>query len=188
VIKAKKDIVRADVICLVLDAQEFPTRQDTAIAHLARDSGKPLLLVLNKWDLIEKDTMSTEAFKRRLSERLNFVSYAPVIFVSALSGQRTVKILDLAEEVYASGTKEIATSRLNEFLAWVHADHPPISDKKKKMKIKYMVQKGTLPPTFLLFTHSRSSLSPLYEKQFVNLLRDRFGLKGTPIRLLLRRN
>jgi GTP-binding protein len=188
VIKAKKDIVRADVICLVLDAREFPTRQDTAIAHLARDSGKPLLLVLNKWDLIEKDTMSSQAFKRRLSERLNFVSYAPVVFVSALSGQRTVKILDLAEEVYASGSKEIATSQLNEFLAWVHADFPPISDKGRKMKIKYMVQKGTLPPTFLLFTHSRSSLSPLYEKHFVNLLCGRFGLKGTPIRLLLRRN
>jgi len=188
VIKAKKDIARADVICLVLDSQEFPTRQDTAIAHLARDSGKPLLLVLNKWDLIDKNTMSTEVFKRRLSQKLDFIAYAPVIFVSALSGKRTVKILDTAEEVFAGGSKEITTSRLNEFLAWIHTNHPPLSDKKRKMKIKYMVQKGTLPPTFLLFTHSRSSLSPLYEKHFIKLLRDRFDLCGTPVRLMLRRN
>jgi GTP-binding protein len=188
VIKAKKDIARADVICLVLDAQEFPTRQDTAVAHLARDSGKPLLLALNKWDLIDKDTMSAVSFKRKLLQKLDFVSYAPVIFLSALSGKRAVKILDLAEKVYAGGVKEIPTSRLNEFLASVQASHPPVSNKKRKMKIKYMVQKGTLPPTFLLFTHSRSSLSPFYEKHFIHLLRDRFGFEGTPIRLVLKRN
>ncbi len=188
VIKAKKDIRRADVICLILDAQEFPTRQDTAIAHLARDSGKPLIIALNKWDLIPKDSNSTKVFKNILFRKLEFVSYAPVLFISALSGQRTVKILDLAEQVYASTSKQIITSKLNEFLRWIHVHHPPISKKGGKFKIKYMTQKKVCPPGFLLFTHSKSSFSLSYEKHFINLLRDRFELHGTPIWLSFRRN
>jgi len=188
VIKAKKDIRSADVICLVLDALEFTTRQDTAIAHLARDSGKPLIIALNKWDLIPKDSNSTKVFKEILFRKLEFISYAPVLFISALSGQRTVKILDLAEQVYASTSKKITTSKLNEFLRWVHVHHPPISKKGGKFKIKYMTQKKICPPGFLLFTHSKSSFSPAYEKHFINLLRDRFELHGTPIWLSIRRN
>lgn len=188
VIKAKKDITRADVICLILDAQEFPTRQDTAIAHLARDSGKPLIIALNKWDLIPKDSNSTKVFKEILFRKLEFVSYAPVIFISALSGQRTVKILDLAEQVYANASKQISTSKLNNFLNWIHVHHPPISKKGGKFKIKYMTQKKVFPPGFLLFTHSKSSFSPSYEKHFISLLRDRFELYGTPIWLSFRRN
>jgi GTP-binding protein len=188
VIKAKKDIGQADVICLVLDAQEFPTRQDTAIAHLARDSGKPLIFALNKWDLIAKDSKSADVYKHKLYKKLEFVSYAPVFFVSALSGQRVVKILDVAELAYTNGGKKIATSQLNEFLGWIQSHFPPISQKKRKIKIKYMVQTGVLPPTFLLFTHTRSHLSPSYEKHFISLLRERFDFTGTPIRLHLKRN
>lgn len=188
VIKAKKDITRADVICLILDAQEFPTRQDTAIAHLARDSGKPLIIVLNKWDLISKDSNSTKVFKETLFRKLEFVSYAPVLFISALSGQRSVKILDLAEQVYKNASKQIPTSKLNDFLSWIHVHHPPVSKKGGKFKIKYMTQKKVLPPGFLLFTHSKSSFSSSYEKHFINLLRDRFELNGTPIWLSFRRN
>lgn len=188
VIKAKKDIMRADVICLILDALEFPTRQDTAIAHLARDSGKPLIIALNKWDLIPKDSNSTKEFKEILFMKLEFVSYAPVVFVSALSGQRTVKILDLAEQIHANASKQITTSKLNEFLKWVHVNHPPVSKKGGKFKIKYMTQKKVCPPGFLLFTHSKSSFSPAYEKHFLNLMRDRFKLYGTPIWLSIRRN
>lgn len=188
VIKAKQDILRADVICLILDAQEFPTRQDTAIAHLALDSGKPLIIALNKWDLIPKDSNSTKLFKEILFGKLEFVSYAPVVFISALSGQRTVKILDLAEQVFAGASKQIATSKLNNFLSWIHVHHPPISKKGGKFKIKYMTQKKVLPPGFLLFTHSKASFAPSYEKHFINLLRDRFGLYGTPIWLSFRRN
>lgn len=188
IIKAKKNIARADVICLVLDAGKFPTRQDTAIAYLARDSGKPLILALNKWDLVEKEPGVSHEYKARVFDKLEFVAYAPLLFISALSGKRVVKILDLAEEVYASATKKVPTARLNEFLAWVHKHHPPISKKKGKIKIKYMTQMKTSPPTFLLFTHSRVSLAPAYEKFFVNLLREKLDIYGTPIRLLLRRN
>lgn len=187
IIKAKKDIIQADVICLVMDVQEFPTRQDTAIAHLARESGKPLILALNKWDLVDKDSATSEEYKARVFQKLDFVAYAPLLFLSALSGQRTVKILDMAEEVYANASKKISTSQLNDFLAWINEKHPPISKKKSKMKIKYMTQKKALPPTFFLFTHSRSSFAPAYEKFFVHRLRERFALWGTPIRLHIRR-
>lgn len=188
VLRAKKDIKRADVLCLVLDAQEFPTRQDTAIAHLAEESGKPLMIALNKWDLIEKNFKSSEEFKADVYGKLDFVSYAPLLFVSALSGQRIVKILDTAERVYANASKKIPTSRLNDFLAWVHTAHPPVSRRKSKIKIKYIVQKQSLPPTFLLFTHSKSSLAPAYRKFLKRLIRDQFDLTGSPIRLYLKRN
>jgi len=188
VIKAKQDIMRADVICLILDAQEFPTRQDTAIAHLAYESGKPLIIGLNKWDLVPKESNSSKEFKERLFWKFEFVSYAPVIFISALSGQRTVKILDLAEQVYANASKQIPTSKLNTFLRWVHVHHPPISKKGAKFKIKYMTQKKVNPPGFLLFTHSKASFAPSYEKHFINLLREKFELYGTPIWLSFRRN
>jgi GTP-binding protein len=188
IIKAKKDITRADVICMIMDAQEFPTRQDSAIAHLSRESGKPMIVALNKWDLIQKDTHTTEEFKNKCYSRLDFVSYAPLLFVSALSGKRVVKILDLAEQVYANGKKRVGTSQLNNFLSWVNTNCPPLSKKKRRMKIKYMTQKRILPPTFILFTHSRVSLAPSYEKFFTQLLREKFDFWGTPIRLVLRMN
>ena len=188
IIKAKKDITRADVICMIIDAQEFPTRQDSAIAHLSQESGKPMIVALNKWDLIQKNTHTIEEFKNKCYSKLDFVSYAPILFISALSGKRVVKILGLAEQVYANGKKRVGTSQLNNFLSWVNTNCPPLSKKKRRMKIKYMTQKRTLPPTFILFTHSRVSLAPSYEKFFTQLLREKFDLWGTPIRLVLRMN
>lgn len=185
IVKAKKDIKQADVICLIVDALEFPTRQDTAIAYHAHESGKPLIIALNKWDLIEKEIQSFEEFKRRIFGKLEFVSYAPLVSISALTGKRVIKILDLAEEVYANATKKIPTSRLNSFLAWMNANHPPVSKKGKRLKVKYMVQKGILPPVFILFNRSRTSLSPSYEKFFIKSLREQFGFHGTPLRLII---
>jgi len=187
IIKAKKDIARADVICLVMDAKEFPTRQDTAVARLAHNSGKPLLIAMNKWDLIEKDFLSSEEFKEKAFMRLEFVRYAPLLFISALTGKRVVKILNLAEQVYRSGCRKVQTSRLNNFLAWINENYPPLSKKKIRVKIKYMTQTGILPPAFILFTHSRVSLAPAYERLFIHLLREKFDFWGTPIRLILRK-
>jgi len=188
IIKAKKDIIRADIICMILDAQEFPTRQDSAIAHLSHESGKPIIIALNKWDLVQKNTHTTEDFKNRCYTKLDFVKYAPLLFISALSGKRVIKILDLAEQVYANGKRRVGTSQLNNFLSWVNANCPPLSKKKRRMKIKYMTQKRILPPTFILFTHSQVSLAPSYEKFFMQLLREKFDFWGTPIRLVLRKN
>lgn len=188
IVKAKKDIGRADVVCLILDAMEFPTRQDTAIAHLARDSGKPLIMALNKWDLIQKETQSHKEFHDRIYRKLDFVSYAPLVFISALSGQRIVKILDLSEEVFANGEKKIPTPRLNKFLKKMNTRHPPVSRSRKKIKLKYMVQKGIFPPSFILFTHSQASLDSAYEKFFLKKLYEEFDFLGTPLRLTLKKS
>ena len=186
IIKAKKDIQRADVICMILDAGDFPARQDATVAHLAHASGKPLLIGLNKWDLIQGQVPSSEEIKTRVYQRLDFVNYAPLLSISALTGKRVVKILDMAEEVYRHGCQRIQTSRLNKFLAWMNERHPPFSRSKRRIKVKYMTQKRVLPPTFVLFTHSRASLSPSYERFFIQHLRSRFDFWGNPIRLILR--
>jgi GTP-binding protein len=183
--KAKKDIEHADVVCLVLDASEFPTRQDTAIAHQAHESGKPLVIALNKWDLIEKETHSFKEFQKKIFGKLEFVSYAPLVSISALTGKRILKILDLSDEVYANAKKKVRTSQLNSFLIWMNESHPPVSKKGRRLKVKYMVQKGILPPVFILFSRSGASLDPSYEKFFVKSLRKQFGFQGTPIRIEL---
>lgn len=188
IVKAKKDIGHADVVCLILDAMEFPTHQDTAIAHLAHDSGKPLIMALNKWDLIQKETQSHKESHDRIYRKLDFVSYAPLVFISALSGQRIVKILDLSEEVYANGEKKIPTPRLNKFLKKMNTRHPPVSRNRKKIKLKYMVQKGILPPSFILFSHSQASLDSAYEKFFLKKLYEEFDFLGTPLRLTLKKS
>jgi len=188
IIKAKKNIEKADVVCLIMDALECPTRQDTAVAHIAHESGRPLLLAVNKWDLVPKDRGTAEEFRDRVYAKLDFVNYAPLIFVSALSGQRVVKILDLAEEVYANGCRRVETSKLNHFLARAQGDHPAITATKRRIKVKYMTQKGILPPTFILFGHSSERLAPAYEKLFMSLLRAEFDLWGTPLRVFMRQS
>jgi len=186
VIKAKKNIPLADVICLVLDAEEFPTRQDTAVARLARDSGKPLVLVLNKWDLVRESEVTLAQVKDIIFQRLDFISYAPLLTVSALTGKRVTQILDVAEKVHQNGLKKIGTSGLNKFLASVQKTNLPLSSTRKRFKIKYMTQKAVLPPTFVLFSSSRSAFAPSYEKYFTERLREKFGLWGTPIKLILK--
>jgi GTP-binding protein len=186
IIKAKKNIGQADVICLIMDALECPTRQDAAVAQIAQESGKPLILAVNKWDLVPKDRRTAEEFRARILTRLDFVNYAPLIFVSAVSGQRVVKILDLAEDVYASARRRIETSKLNSFLAEFVADHPAVGVSKRRIKLKYMTQQGVLPPTFILFSHSADRLATGYEKFFISRLRERFDFWGTPVRVFLK--
>jgi len=188
IVRSRKNIQKADVICLVLDSREFGTRQDAAVAHLAAESGKPLILALNKWDLVEKDGKTADLCRKQVRYKLDFVNYAPLLFVSALTGQRVVKILDLADEVFAGGQKRIPTPRLNDFLARLHIHHPPVSKRKQRIKIKYMTQTGILPPTFTLFSHTRSGFLPAYEKFLCSSLQETFGFEGTPIRIRLIRN
>jgi GTPase len=185
IIKAKKDIGRADVLCVIMDAGEFPTRQDATIAHLADLSGKPLLLALNKWDLIPKGE-SAQTLKNVIFRRLSFVSYAPLLFVSALSGKGVVKILDTAEEVHDSGSRRVETPRLNRFLEEITAEHPPLTRAGRQIKFRYMTQKGVLPPTFIVFANRSAALLPAYERFFIQALRERFGFRGSPLRLVIR--
>jgi len=188
IVRAQANIRAADVICQVLDIQEFPTRQDAHIAQMAAASGKPLLLALNKWDLAEKDKVDPEEVRRHVFRRLGFVSYAPLVLISARTGQRTVKILETAEEVYRNATKRIETSKLNDFLGEISETAPPRGRDGGKIKVKYMTQTGVLPPTFFLFSHAKTTLSAAYERHFVELLRERFDFRGTPLRVLLRRS
>jgi GTP-binding protein len=186
IVRAKANIRQADVVCLILDVQEFPTRQDARIAQLALESGRPLVLVLNKWDLVDKDAVRPDAVRERVFRKLSFVAYAPLLFVSARTGQRIVKILDTAETVYKGATTRVETSKLNDFLARTSEEQPPRLKNGARVKLRYMTQKGILPPTFVLFLGSRGPLSPAYEKYFVEALRRDFGLAGTPIRLVVR--
>ncbi|HMA53015.1 MAG TPA: ribosome biogenesis GTPase Der [Acidobacteriota bacterium] len=186
IVRAKANIRQADVVCLVLDVQEFPTRQDARIAQLALESGRPLLIVLNKWDLVDKDAVRPDAVKERVFRKLGFVSYAPLLFVSARTGQRIVKILDTAEEVRRGGTIKVETSKLNDFLARTTEAHPPRLKNGGRAKLRYITQKGISPPTFILFLGARGPLSPTYEKHLLESLRQEFGFYGTPLRLIVR--
>jgi GTP-binding protein len=186
ILRAKANIRRADVVCLVLDVQEFPTRQDARIAQLALDSGRPLVIALNKWDLVDKDAVRPDAVRERVFRKFGFVSYAPLLLVSARTGQRVAKILDTAEAVHQAASKRIETSRLNEFLGRTVETHPPRLKSGARGKLRYMTQKGVCPPTFVLFLGARGQLTPTYEKHFLESLRREFGFEGTPLRLFVR--
>ncbi|MDI6845994.1 MAG: ribosome biogenesis GTPase Der [Candidatus Saccharicenans sp.] len=187
IIRAQKNIREADVICLVLDIQEFPTRQDAHIASLAYKSGKPMLIALNKWDLAEKQKVNPVEVRNHVFSRLHFVDYAPLIFVSALTGQRVVKILDLAEEVYASASKKASTSELNKFWEKFSRDYPPKTRDGLQLKIKYVVQRTVRPPTFIFFGHRSAVLEPAYEKFLEDAFRRYFGFVGTPVRFIIKK-
>lgn len=186
ILRAQANIRQADVVCLVLDVQEFPTRQDARIAQLALESGRPLLIALNKWDLVDKEAVRPDSVREQVFRKLGFVAYAPLLFVSARTGQRVVKILDTAEQVYRGGTLRVETSRLNEFLARAAETHPPRLKSGARAKLRYMTQTGVLPPTFILFLGARGALTPAYEKHLLESLRREFGFAGTPLRLLVR--
>jgi len=186
IINARKNIPAADVLCQVFELPEFPTRQDAAIAQLAAESGKPLVLAINKWDLLRTEEDASAHLRKSLLRRLEFVSYAPLLLVSARTGKGVVKILDAAEKAYRSGTKTVGTAKLNEFLETALRARPPLARDKSRPKLKYMTQQGILPPTFVLFAHSRARLLPAYEKWLIQALRERFDLFGTPIRVFVR--
>ncbi|HDT13450.1 MAG TPA: ribosome biogenesis GTPase Der [Candidatus Aminicenantes bacterium] len=186
VVRAKASIRRADVVCLVLDAREFPTRQDARIAQLALESGRPLVMALNKWDLVDKSAVRPEAVRERVFRKLGFVAYAPLLFVSAKTGQRVTKILDAAEEVFEGGKIRVETSKLNAFLARVTEAQAPRLKSGARAKLRYITQKGILPPTFVLFLGSRGPLAPAYEKFLLEALRREFGFIGTPLKLVVR--
>ncbi|MDD8020570.1 MAG: ribosome biogenesis GTPase Der [Acidobacteriota bacterium] len=181
IIRAEKNIKESDVICLVMDIKEFPTRQDARIASLAFKSGKPLIIALNKWDLVEKSSVNPAEIKKYLFERLHFVDYAPLIFVSALNGHRIVKILELADEVYSSASKKIETAALNKFWEKFSKVYPPRDQDGSLLKIKYLVQRGVRPPAFILFAHTGNRLQPAYERFLAGTFRESFKLVGTPV-------
>ena len=179
-------IERADVCLLMLDANEGVTEQDAKIAGEAHEAGKGIIIVVNKWDEYEKDTNSTEKYKKVIYEKLAYLSYAPILFISAKTGQRVNKLYELINLVANQNAMRVSTSILNQVLNEAIAIVQPPTDKGKRLKILYMTQASTKPPTFVVFVNDKQLFHFSYERYLINQLRKEFVLTGTPIRMIIR--
>ena len=179
-------IQRADVCLMMIDATEGVTDQDAKIAGEAHEAGKGIILVINKWDEIEKDTYTIEQFKKDVYNRLSYLTYAPIIFISAKTGQRVHKLYEMINQVASQNALRVSTSMLNQVLNEAIAIVQPPTDKGKRLRIYYMTQATTKPPTFVVFVNSKDLFHFSYERYLVNQLRKEFGLVGTPIRMIIR--
>ena len=179
-------IERADVCLLLIDATEGVTDQDAKIAGEAHEAGKGVIIVINKWDAVEKETGTLEAYKKEVYNKLSYLSYAPMIFVSAKTGQRVHKLFDLINHVAEQNSLRISTSILNQVINEAIAIVQPPTDKGKRLKIFYATQSSTKPPTFVIFVNNKDLFHFSYERYLVNQIRKEFGLEGTPVRVIVR--
>lgn len=179
-------IERADVCLIMIDAQDGVTEQDTKIAGYAHEQGKASIIVVNKWDLIEKETGTLEEYRKVVLEKLGFMMYAPIMFVSVKTGQRVDKVFELIKSVANQSAMRISTGMLNDLLNEAVAMVQPPSDKGKSLKIYYITQIGVKPPTFVIFVNNLEIFHYSYERYLENQLRKSFGFEGTPIRFIHR--
>jgi GTP-binding protein len=190
VVMARRHLEQADVAILLIDAVEGPTALDATIGGYAHEAGASLIIAVNKWDAIEKDTHTMSAYERRVREMMKFADYAPVAFISAKTGQRVTQLLELAKQAHEERAKRISTSELNRFFER-HLEQPRATTRSKyPVRVLYLTQAGTRPPTFVVFTSSRTPKAKLhfsYERYLENRLREEFGFFGTPIRIKQRR-
>jgi GTP-binding protein len=188
VLAASKAIEQADVVVLVIDAVEGATDQDGAIAGEAERAGRGLIIAANKWDLVKgRGPDAAAQFDDRLRFQLKFLDYVPIVHLSALTGERTPRLLELIDKVARARQQRVKTPELNKFMAAVTAKNPPVSPGSKHVRILYAAQTSTAPPTFVLFTNVATKFHFSYERFMVNQLRKRFDFVGTPIRLQVRR-
>ena len=186
VIRSLAAIRRADVVLIVCDASQGLSEQDVRIAGYAHEEGRASVLVVNKWDLVEKDTHTMNQFKKDLAADLAFMSYVPMLFISALTGQRVNKVLEAADEVYEQSCRRITTGMLNDIVNEAVSMNEPPSDNGRRLKLYYATQTGVCPPTFVVFVNEVNLVHFSYERYLENYFRKSFGLTGTPIRLLFR--
>ena len=179
-------IERADVCLMMIDATEGVTEQDAKIAGEAHEAGKGIIIVVNKWDEYEKETGTLEKYKKDIYAKLSYLSYAPIIFISAKTGQRVEKLFDLINHVNEQNSMRIPTSNLNQVINEAIAIVQPPTDKGKRLKILYGTQVSTKPPTFVIFVNNKELFHFSYERYLVNQIRREFGLEGTPIRMIAR--
>ena len=186
VMRAQLAIERADVCLIMIDARDGVTDQDTKIAGLAHEAGKASIIIVNKWDLVEKETGTMEKMRKDIMRDLSFMSYAPILFISALTGQRTNRIFELINFVNDQSNMRISTGMLNNVLADAQARVQPPTDKGRRLKIYYMTQTGIKPPNFVIFCNSRELFHFSYQRYLENQIRAVFGLEGTPVRIVIR--
>ena len=186
VLRAQMAVERADVCVIMIDAVEGFTEQDSKVAGLALDQGKACIIAVNKWDAVEKDGKTMDGFRKKLQVDFAFMSFAPIIFISAKTGQRVDRLFELIQYVYNQNTMRISTGMLNDLLADATARVQPPSDKGKRLKIYYMTQASTRPPTFVCFCNRAELFHFSYQRYLENQIRSTFGLEGTPVRFIIR--
>ena len=188
VLVAKRAIDKADVAVLVVDSTEGATDQDATIAGIAEKAGCGIIIVANKWDLMKgRGTNFSKTFDDKLRQQTKFLDYAPILHISALTGERSAKVLETIDQVAEARVKRVPTAELNRFIQTVTAENPPASPGRRRVRIMYATQRGVAPPTFVLFTNIATEFHFSYERYLVNRLRETFGYIGTPIRLQIRR-
>ena len=186
VIRSLMAVERADVCVIMLDAAEGVTEQDTKIAGYANDRGKALVIAVNKWDAIEKETNTMERLRGDIRHELAFISFAPIVFISAPEGQRLRQLMETVREAAAQNKRRISTGMLNDVLNDAMARVQPPSDKGKRLKIYYMTQASVEPPTFVFFVNNKDLFHFSYQRYLENRIRDTFGFAGAPIRFIIR--
>jgi len=186
VLRAWTAIERADVCVIMIDAQDGVTEQDSKIAGYAHEQGKASIIVVNKWDLMEKETGTLEEYRKTVLENLGFMQYAPILFISVKTGQRVNKLLETVKSVYYHASQRISTGMLNDLLNEATAMVQPPSDKGKRLKLFYATQSAIKPPTFVIFVNNMELFHYSYERYIENQLRKSFGFVGTPIRFIHR--
>ena len=186
VLRAKAAVERADVCLLMIDAADGVTEQDERIAGIAHEAGKACIIVVNKWDAVEKDNHTTNKYTNDVRTALAYMTYAPIVYISALTGQRVEKLYPLIRKVYEEASRRVPTGMLNDVLNDAMTRVQPPSDKGKRLKIYYMTETSANPPTFVIFCNSAALFHFSYQRYIENCLREAFGFEGTPIRLVLR--
>lgn len=185
-IRAQMAVERADVCVILIDAEVGFTEQDSKVAGIAHEAGKGCIIAVNKWDAIEKDEKTMQEYRAKLETDFSFMSYAPILFISAKTGQRLDKLFEMIKTVANNNAMRITTGVLNDILAQATARVQPPTDKGRRLKIYYMTQASTKPPTIVCFVNSKDLFHYSYQRYLQNRIREVFGLEGTPIRLIIR--
>ena len=186
VLRASLAVERSNVCLIMIDAQEGVTEQDTKVAGIAHDAGKACIIVVNKWDLVDKDDKTLRKQEEQIRKDLAYMPYAPILFISAKTGQRVGKLFELINKVYDESCKRITTGMLNNVLADAVARVQPPTDRGKRLKVYYITQTGVCPPNFVFFCNESKLFHFSYQRYLENKLREVFGFEGTPIRVVIR--
>lgn len=186
IVRTVSAVERADVVVLVIDAVEGVTEQDAKIAGIAHERGKGMIIAVNKWDMVEKNDKTINEYKKKIGQVLSFLPYAEMIFVSAATGQRLVKLYEMIDVVIANHSMRVATGVLNEIMTEAVALQQPPTDKGKRLKLFYITQVSVKPPTFVIFVNDKELMHFSYTRYIENKIREAFGFRGTPLKFIIR--